>query len=85
VSCGAALADASRSRSLTALAFVRSSASRTVSVWQQIASYRDWCGRGVERRSATAGTISKQGNTLPAFPADGAAQVTVRSLPEWQQ
>jgi hypothetical protein len=59
--------------------------SGSVSVWQ---ADRELSGTsavgGVERESATAGHITKQGSSLLRFLLVEAAQVTARSIPEWR-
>jgi hypothetical protein len=59
--------------------------SGSVSVWQ---ADRELSGTGavggLEWESATAGHITKQGSSMLRFLLVEAAQVTVRSLPEWR-
>ena len=86
MSRSAALADASWSRLSDSAGFRTDHwKSGTVSVWQ---ADRELSGTGTvggfQRRSATAGHISKQGNALLRFLLVEAAQGTVRSIPEWR-
>jgi transposase len=86
MSRGTATADASRGRFLTALAFVLilGKADR-FQCGKQIASYLGLVP--LEESSGNRqrlGHITKQGNSLLRFLLVEAAQVTVRSLPEWR-
>ena len=85
MSGGAAFANASRATDGVGLR-ADHRASGAVSVWQ---ADRMLSGTGAVGRfqwtAATLGHITKQGNSLLRFLLVEAAQVTVRSLPEWRR
>ena len=82
MSRGGAIADASRGRFADGAGFRADHREReTVSVWQ---ADRELSGTGAVRRFQRGSAISKQGNALLRFLLVEAAQVTVRSLPEWR-
>src|SRR5713101_9865542 len=59
--------------------------SGSVSVWQADRELsRTGAVGGLERESATTGAYHKQGSSILRFLMVEAAQVTVRSLPEWR-
>ena len=83
---GAATADASRRRSLTALAFVLIiGRTERFHCGKQVASYLGLVpleeSSGNRRR---LGHITQQGSSMLRFLLVEAAQVTVRSVPEWR-
>src|SRR5712692_10535187 len=60
--------------------------SRAISVWETDCELSRTGATGkVQRKSETLGHITKQGSSMVRFLLVEAAQVTVRSLPEWRR